>query len=224
MRTDQSPTAPARLPGVIERLSRTQRVWLALVGSMTCVGGLLLAVDGRPTPSLDGVALVATPARAASIEAIFNTRAPIEPGRWDGVVIYDSGSMHGSAASIAQEHVERGLHGLGYHFVIGNGAGLDDGELHVGYRWLAQAPGAHTGGPDQDRINRRYIGICLVGDGDRRPFTERQLSRLSELLTALRDRLDIPEEAILLGRDVAPTRSPGRFFPASLAGVQGTGV
>ena len=224
MPTDEFPGVVQTRLCALERVSRAQRVWLALLASMTCVGGLLVAVDGRPAPSLDGVALVAAPSRANSIEAIFNTRVPIEPGRWDGIVIYDSGSLHGSAASIAAQHTAQGLHGLGYHFIIGNGAGLDDGELHVGYRWLAQAPGAHSGGPDQDRLNRRYIGICLVGDGSRRPFSDRQLARLAELLRALRTELDLPADAVHLGRDVAPTTSPGRFFPVALTGLLPTGA
>lgn len=195
------------------RFTRIHAVWLVLVGSMTAVGGLLLALDGDPTPSLDGVSLVASASETPSIEAIFNTREPIVSGRWDGIVIYDSGALQGSAATIAAEHKSMGLHGLGYHFVIGVGAGQDDGELHVGYRWLMQAPGAHTTGPDQDRFNRRYIGICLVGDGDRRPFSDRQIARLVELVRALQERLALPPDSVLLGRDVSATTSPGRFFP-----------
>lgn len=210
------PMEPSNAGLSATRLGRTPTVWLALVGAMTTGGGLLVMLDGQPTPSLDGVALVASAPRSASIEAIFNTREPVEPGRWDGIVIYDSGSMQGSASSLATEHKSLGLHGLGYHFVIGNGSGSSDGELHVGYRWLGQAPGAHSAGPQQDEYNRRYIGVCLVGDGDRRQFTERQVARLVELVRALQDELGLPERSVLLGRDVSATSSPGRFFPETM--------
>lgn len=195
---------------------RTRNVWAALIASMTGVGGLLLAIDGPPSPSLDGVALVAATADAPSIEAIYRTRTALSPERWDGIVIYDSGAMHGSAATLAAEHKARNLHGLGHHFVIGNGSGQGDGELHVGYRWLGQAPGAYASGANQDHYNQRYIGICLIGDGDRRPFTDAQMRRLVELVRSLKQELNLPENAILLGRDISGSSSPGRFFPETL--------
>jgi len=199
-------------------------VWLALIAAMTGAGGLLLSLDGQPSASLDGMALVASAPVAPSIEAIFNTRQPVSSDRWDGIVIYDSGSMQGSAATLAAQSKARNLDGLGYHFVIGNGAGQDDGELHVGYRWLTQAPGAHDAGPNQDRYNRRYIGVCLIGDGDRRPFTDAQIHRLVELVRGLQSRLNLPDSSILLARDISSTTSPGRYFPeaavhTSLAGM-----
>lgn len=204
--------------------ARTRNVWVALLMAMTSVGGLLLILDGDPSPSLDGLSLVASTPNAPSIEAIYNTREPFDGARWDGVIIYDSGAMQGSAATLAADHKARHLHGLGHHFVIGNGAGQGDGELHVGYRWLMQAPGAHAAGPDQDLYNRRYIGICLIGDGDRRPFSEAQVRRLVELVRSLQQELDLPEHAVLLGRDISASTSPGRFFPenairSSLAGL-----
>ncbi len=197
---------------------RSRVVWLSLVGAMTGVGGLLVALEGQRTPRMDGIALVATPPAQgpSSIGVVFNTRTPLQPGRWQGVVIHDSGALSGSASTIASEHEARGLHGLGYHFVIGNGrGGADDGELHVAYRWLDQLPGAHTAGPDQDRYNRGSIGICLVGDGDRRPFTEAQLNRLVELVAALQRECGFAAESVVLHRDVAPVASPGRLFPAA---------
>ncbi|MCB9846920.1 MAG: N-acetylmuramoyl-L-alanine amidase [Phycisphaeraceae bacterium] len=194
---------------------RRRVVWTTLVAAMTGVGALLAGLQGERSPRLDGVALAAAiPADGpnAAINTIFNTRAPLESGRWDGIVIHDSGSSSGSAATIAAEHEARGLLGLGHHFVIGNGKGSDDGELYVGYRWLDQLPGAHAAGPEQDSYNRRYIGICLIGDGDRKPFTEAQMSRLVELVRSLTSELGIPPEHVILHRDIAATTSPGRFF------------
>jgi hypothetical protein len=209
------------------RVKRTPLVWGSLLCAMTVVGGLLLALEDQPAPTVDGVALAAPVAAAGAtpIEAIFNTRADLEEGRWRGIVIQHSGSVHGSAATLAAEHQARALHGLGHHFVIGNGHGADDGELYVGYRWLDQLAGAHTGGPYEDVINRSYIGICLIGDGDRRDFSERQVRRLTQLVAALQRRLGLSDDQILLERDVAPVTSPGRHFPeagfrASLAGVR----
>lgn len=200
---------------VPDRRKRTGIVWGALLMAMTSVGGLLLALEDRPAPASNGLALAAPVAAAGAtpIEAIFGTRSDLDNDRWDGIVIHHSGARFGSAATIAAEHQARNLHGLGYHFVIGNGAGAEDGQLYVGYRWLDQLPGAHTGGAREDHFNRRYIGICLIGDGDRATFSDAQLGCLAQVVSALCERLDISPEDVLLHRDVAPVRSPGRFFP-----------
>lgn len=209
-----SPTTNARKQG--EGLSRrSAAVWVTLLAAMTLVGGLLVVLDGKPLPRLDGRTLPALVAAggANSIEEIYRTRQPLETERWQAIVIHHSGSPVGSAASIESEHKARNFNGLGYHFVVGNGHGMGDGELYVGYRWLDQLPGAHTGGPDGDWFNRRALGICLVGDGQRGQFTDAQLQRLVQLVTALAQKLDIPQDRILLHSDVAQTANPGRFFP-----------
>lgn len=212
-RSRKSNSGAASDRSVVSR--RAAIVWGALLASMTTVGGGLLLMQGDPAPRMDGLALAAPLAAvgATPIEAIFNVKAPVEKGRWDGIVIHHSGAAFGNAKTIAAQHQARKLSGLGYHFVIGNGAGADDGELNVGYRWLEQAPGAHAGGPREDLYNGRYIGICLVGDGDRRPFTKAQMRRLTQLVGALQTRLGIPADHVLLHGDVAETSSPGRLFP-----------
>lgn len=208
-------TRSTGLVAAIARLRRPQVVWLSLLTSMTVVGGLLLALDGRPAPQVRGLALAA-PSRApsaASIEAVFSTRNTLDRARWQRIVIHHSGAAHGSPAAIATEHESRNLKGLGYHFVIGNGSGSGDGELYVGYRWLDQLPGAHCAGPESEWNNLHSIGICLIGDGDRKAFTAAQMRRLIELVDALSRELEIPADGVLLHRNLAGTTSPGRFFP-----------
>jgi hypothetical protein len=115
---------------------------------------------------------------------------------------------------VHRQHLGYGYQGLGYHFLIGNGNGLGDGVVHVGYRWNLQLPGAHTTGPQMDWHNQRSIGVCLIGNGDRRPFTPRQIQNLTVLVEQLQRELDIPADRVSLHRDVAPgISSPGRFFP-----------
>ena len=197
-------------------LSRTQVVWLSLLAAMTVGGGALLAIDTPTSASGAGIALAAASPSVdtPSIRSIFErVDAPLANDRWQRIVIHHSGAPFGSADTIAAEHTSRGLQGLGYHFVIGNGQGADDGELFVGRRWLEQLPGAHVAGPQAPWNNQHAIGICLVGDGDRRSFTPAQLARLSELVSAICAELNIPEEQVVLHRDLAPTSSPGRMFP-----------
>lgn len=194
---------------------RTRLVWGSLVGSMTLVGGLLWVMDGAKSPRVDGWSMPALAQASApsSIESVFATRAPVQNGRWTSIVIHHSGSTVGSAQTIEAQHLGMNLKGLGHHFVIGNGRGAPDGQVHVGFRWMDQLPGAHVGGKNAETLNRESIGICLVGNGDRTPFTDAQIQRLVELVNALAAELGIPADRIYLHSDVARTSDPGRMFP-----------
>lgn len=210
-------TTPVTGPlSFIRGLTRPQVVWLSLLVAMTGFGGLLLAMDAPSAGSARSIALAASigPVNAPAIASIFQrVDAPLATERWQRIVIHHSAAPFGSADTIAAEHTARGLQGLGYHFVIGNGQGSEDGELFVGRRWLEQLPGAHVAGSNAPWNNEHAIGICLVGDGDRREFTPAQLARMTELVAALSAELGIPESEVRLHRDLAPTSSPGRLFP-----------
>lgn len=207
-----APIAPSTT--LFSRLGRTQVVWLSLLAAMTATGGGLVALEGRRAPRADGIALAA-PVRAAeapSLESVFKTRMPLNHEAWKRIVIHHSGASFGSPESVAAAHEARRLRGLGYHFVIGNGSGSGDGELYVGFRWLDQQPGAHAMGAEGEWHNLHSIGICLIGDGDRKPFTEAQMRRLSELVSALSREFGIAERDVVLHNQIAPTTSPGRLF------------
>jgi N-acetylmuramoyl-L-alanine amidase len=119
----------------------------------------------------------------------------------------------GTPESLDDQARAAGLKGLGYHFVIGNGNGMDDGRIHVGSRWLNQLPGAHAAGRDADWHNQHSIAICLVGDGNRGQFTETQMRRLVQLVDTLTRELNIPRDKVLLHSVIARTTDPGRLFP-----------
>ncbi len=206
--------ASRRLPF---NLGRREVVWLSVLCATTAVGGLMLLLEDRPAPAPNPMALVevAPKPQAAGLDRIFETKAQVESGRWRGVVVHHSGTALGSPESITRQHNARGLKGLGYHFVISNGQGAPDGQIFVGYRWQDQLPGAHVTGSMAEQFNRQTIGICLIGDGERREFTGAQIARLSELVGALQQRLAIDDQFVYLHRDVAPTASPGRLFPES---------
>jgi hypothetical protein len=166
-------------------------------------------------PRFEGLALPAAVAASGptSIDAIFSTRVPLEPGRWKAIVLHHSGSGFGTPATIAAQHRAMGLDGLGYHFVVGNGSGMDDGDLHVGYRWLRQLPGAHAAGPHGEWYNRSAIGICLVGDGRSGEFSDTQVRQLARLVSELSRRLGIPSDKVYLHSEIAAADDPGQFFP-----------
>ncbi len=197
------------------RARRAKIVWGSLLGSMTMVGGLLLVLDNNPAPRADGLSLAPLVAAGTtySIDSIWNTQKAVDRDTWKGIVIHHSGSTVGSSATIEAEHQARSFRGLGHHFIIGNGNGMKNGELFVGYRWIDQLPGAHAGGEQGQFHNLHSISICLVGDGNRRGFTSAQITRLAELVSALCRELNIPKDKVVLHSEIAPTNDPGSLFP-----------
>lgn len=197
--------------------ARSKCVWGVLIGAMTVVGALMWSLEGRGLPRTDGLAL-AKPVGpgVSSIEAIFQTRQDLDQDRWQAIVIHHSGSPAGTPQSIENQHRAQNLAGLGYHFVIGNGRGIGDGEVHAGYRWLEQFPGAHVGGPRSEWFNEHAIGICLVGDGRRGGFSDTQMARLVEVVRALQRELDLPSSQVFMASELMRVDSPGRRFPKAL--------
>lgn len=191
---------------------RTKIVWGALAASMTGLVGLLSILDsGSDTLSAAGVSLspLTSIDTGRGVDAIFNTKADLKSANWDSIVIVHSGSPAGSAESIADQHKAVGYDGLSYHFLIGNGTGMGNGEIHLGNRWLTQTNGAQLAGLQSNNP----IEICLIGNGDRKPFSDEQIQYLAQVVSTLADRLEIPRDKIYLHEDIAATTSPGRYFP-----------
>lgn len=183
---------------------------------MTAVGGLLVALPGGGAVRADGRSLALPLAGVSgpnSIESALSAEAPIRDGRWSAIVLHHSGDPAATPASLEQQARARGLNGLGYHFVIGNGVNMGAGEVLAGYRWLEQSPGAHVAGPEGEAYNLASVGICLVNDGNRRRYSEEQLARAVQLTRLLMRELDIPADRVFLHRDLAEVSSPGVLFP-----------
>ncbi|MEM7756390.1 MAG: peptidoglycan recognition family protein [Planctomycetota bacterium] len=194
-------------------------IWSAFAASMVVVTGVLSLIGGPQSATAGGrvlTPLAQLEGGAATMESAVRTEVPIEADRWTAIVVHHSASFADSPATIDDRHRRAGLASLGYHFVIGDGARMGDGDVHVGERWLAQQPGAHVAGVRGAEYNASSIGVCLVGDGDRRRPTDAQIRGLVRLVTDLAQRLDIPRERIVLHSDLARTTSPGRLFPASM--------
>ncbi|MDA1008612.1 MAG: peptidoglycan recognition family protein [Planctomycetota bacterium] len=228
-----STKAPAR------SAQRTRIMWFALIGASTLVFGIL-ALDGkdRVTPPVAwNVTEVGPSAPGSSIQP---REAQLNAGRWKAIVIHHSATPGGSWETIERQHLAQGRAGLGHHFLIGNGQGMGDGAVHVGYRWDRQLPGAHlspvsiTKGSSvariaalsSDNLRDDTISICLVGNGDRRPFTDRQIGELSELVSTLQAQLGINSSRIVLSSDMPGGAGPGQYFAASIfeSNLNGIGV
>ncbi len=215
MDSRDSRTSPGQLALSALLRSRRGMVLTSFAGSMVVLASLLVLFEGQRTPAVGGrsIAPMAVSSAGVSLEAIAQPPVGLDHNRWKRIVIHHSRSRHGDAAQLARTHQSMGLAGLGYHFVIGNGRGMSDGELHVAERWLRQQPGAHVAGPDSLAYNRDSIGVCLVGDGRLEAFGRGQMDRLVATVSTLARELDIPMGQILLHEDVAGVDDPGPYFP-----------
>ena len=218
--------------GWFGRLPRAAVVWCAFAAASAGAVGLLrsLGPADRPIP----VRSVAIPAEAAAgaiarmgtdeSPRIMPRAASAAHGRWQAIVVYDSGSPAGDTASLERRHSRAGLAGLGYHFVIGNGQGMDDGQVAAGYRWDNQLPGAHAAAGmsmrvagavplDADALNRGAIAVCLVGNTDRRAPTDAQLHALHALVRSLRAEFGIPPDRVRFRSELGPAGGVEGEFP-----------
>jgi len=135
---------------------------------------------------------------------------------WTHLVLHHTATDTGSVASIDAVHRTRTDRlgkpwlGIGYHFVIGNGRGMPDGQIEPTFRWAQQLQGAHAGDAN---LNASAIGICLVGDFNQAPPTGRQIDSARRLVEALRIRYGIGLARVVAHRQVKATDCPGKLFP-----------
>ncbi|MEX0936779.1 MAG: peptidoglycan recognition family protein [Pirellulales bacterium] len=134
---------------------------------------------------------------------------------WQYIVLHHTATSAGSVEGIDAVHRRRkdsqgrSWLGIGYHFVIGNGQGMPDGQVESTFRWRDQLHGAHSGVP---RYNDWGIGVCLVGDFDQNPPTDKQLAAARELIAALRRRFDIAAGDVRRHGELVATDCPGVLF------------
>lgn len=139
----------------------------------------------------------------------------VEPRKWKYIVIHHSATDGGNAQGMDRYHrEERHMeNGLAYHFLIGNGNGMRDGEIAIGRRWIEQLNGGHLA---SESLNEQSIGICLVGNFDTDRPTSKQMTSLEQLVEYLMRRCGLEQSALKTHQQINPihTRCPGRNFPA----------
>jgi murein DD-endopeptidase MepM/ murein hydrolase activator NlpD len=140
--------------------------------------------------------------------------APVKSGRWQAIVVHHAAVDEGTVKSLDRYHREQRHmeNGLAYHFLIGNGNGMGDGEIAVGNRWKKQLDGGHLHSEAQ---NKMALGICLIGDFNKHPPTARQLRSLEDLVRALMRRCQLEAGAVKTHQqiNVVHTQCPGSKFP-----------
>ena len=145
-----------------------------------------------------------------------NPWKPKEKARdWRHIVIHHTASSGGSVESVHEAHLGRGWQGIGYHFLIGNGSGMENGEIEPTFRWHQQLHGAHAG---NDEYNQRGIGICLVGDFEKGHPSAAQLAAVKRLVGVLKSEYGISSDHVIAHKDVKATACPGKNFPLAEVG------
>ena len=215
-------------------LPRSFVVWTAFaVACAASIGILWITAPVRGVNNLHTSHDMREPPVASNMPVVINNTPRIAPrdtpmahGQWQAIVVYDSGSPAGDVAALERRHLDAGLSGLGYHFVIGNGQGMEDGQVAVGFRWERQLAGAHANAAmrapwplraheaplSATDLNRKSVAICLVGNGERRAFTDQQTRQLLNLVRALQAELGIGAHAVFFHRELSPTLSGlGKF-------------
>lgn len=167
----------------------------------------------RPTSGI--VTSIPTPGR--------NPWQPTAPARnWKYIVVHHTATASGSVESIHESHLKNKDKagnpwlGIGYHFVIGNGVGMSDGEIEPTFRWRTQIQGAHAGSNDKV-YNEQGIGICLVGNFEKTPPTAAQRRAIKLLVQTLKSEYGIPGGNVVGHNQIraSSTECPGKYFNMS---------
>lgn len=142
--------------------------------------------------------------------------------RWKYIVIHHTATDQGTTTSVDNYHRDKRKmqNGMAYHFLIGNGTvfksgdRMGNGEIGIGSRWRGQLNGGHLYAEWQNSV---AIGICLVGNFEKRPPTQKQIDSLVALLSYLQERTGLTKKSIMPHRtiNVRPTICPGKYFPTS---------
>lgn len=171
------------------------------------------------------VAPQAAPATESVGEALATAQSMRE---WKFLVIHHTATDSGSVETIDAAHrnrrdsLGRPWRGIGYHFLIGNGSGMGDGEIEATFRWRDQLSGAHAG---IAKYNELGIGICLVGNFEQNGPTPAQMEAVTQLVAQLKQRFQITTSQVLRHGDLKATACPGKHFPfAQVAATPADGV
>lgn len=216
-------------------MNRIVRLFLQVLA----VGSLAGCMPSPMQSTVSSVPAIQSPApqpafRPAPPVVVQNPWKPDAVARkWRHIVLHHTASSAGSVESVHEAHIGRGWDGIGYHFLIGNGKGMGDGEIQSTFRWREQIHGAHAKSPNNE-YNEYGIGICLVGNFEETQPSDAQMASVKRLVGVLKSEYQLTDGQVIGHRDVKATACPGKNFPIAeisrssefsvLAGQPGTYV
>jgi len=138
--------------------------------------------------------------------SLFNCNA-ISSNHWKYIVIHHSATNQGSTSAFHRSHTMLGYGGVAYHFVVGNGQGMKDGEVESTFRWKNQTIGTHVSVKSWE-YNIHGIGICLVGNFEKKKPTSKQRNSLIQLIVKLMKDHNISSDNIIFHNQVPFDANP----------------
>lgn len=218
-------------PSGVRRLRWRRVLWILLIpfGCLPTEGGMPAEpIDLSPpdpvsvVPSLPSAVVVGSShsVRPSADETCLpkELRPDEEMRPWKYVVLHHSATESGSVDSIHEAHKQRldsqgnPWRGIGYHFVIGNGDGMKDGEIAPTFRWDEQSDGAHAGIAEYNQLG---VGICLIGNFEETRPTVAQLRSVKRLVKMLKQEFRIDADRVVSHKHVKSTDCPGANFPVA---------
>ena len=174
--------------------TRARIVWASLLVTLTVVGASLYAIGGQGSSRSDNNAIpLFMPSASQGLDPIFSNPVPLRA--WDRIVVIDTGTPFANVDTLEARAKELGEpNGIGYHFVIGNGRNLTDGQVRMCPRWRAQKPASAAYG--RDLATAGTLVICVVGDTKRSRVTDDQAQSTGDLIKQLSQRFNIPASRV----------------------------
>lgn len=132
------------------------------------------------------------------------------------IVLHHTAGPAGTVASIRTMHKARGFSDIGYHYLIGNGRGMEDGEIQPGRPESKNGGGVY--GNNSNRLQAAMVGNFHKPDpGYTGPPSPHQLRTLGEWLLKHGREHAIPAGKVYGHREIAlknhATACPGSEFP-----------
>lgn len=138
--------------------------------------------------------------------------------RWNYIFIHHSAGNYGNIDFIQKVHRDRQkndpVDAIPYHYIIGNGNGMREGEVAYDWRQEYDIWGAHLSSGNSFK-NFLGLGICLIGNFEKYHIKNKQYDALVSLTRDLMGKYSIPIENVS-GHGYTKgehTKCPGKLFP-----------
>jgi hypothetical protein len=200
---------------------RVATVLASLVGALTMSAGVLLLMEGGALGTSPMGAAVDSP----SLQETLDTSVPLRADVWKFIIVYESGDVAGSAATLSDGRMTGGQGPINpvrpkanFHFVIDNarsGRGAD-GNLERGTTWLNQEAGApYAGWRDLSPYSTipyytGSVGVCFIGDLNREPISALQHKTLIQTVRELQRNLNVADDCIRFQWELAGNGTPAQ--------------
>ncbi len=125
--------------------------------------------------------------RLDSVEEVTLQSVKVQRAAWNGIEIFYSHTNQGDLAQL------RGQGLTGFHFLVCNGNGAEDGQIEPTPNWAGQNYIAGSDG---------VIRICVIADRKSSPATGSQLKRISALLESLSQSFSVSPDKIRYPADL----------------------